>query len=1502
MPVDLLANNDVQSEPVAPIDLLSGAKNKPAGLTPKEAPFENFVRNSLDSYINAPQEPVTYTSGSGFTQKTFTPEQQQEARKTMVSFGLGAVKLPLSRITNLYNDPEIQGIIRDHPLAAKAGETTRDLLLLKGLGLAFKGITVAPAISRLTDAISKVGIINKISQTTKIGKQFLNYYEIDRYARSAVTNGLVFGAWQALKEAGESKPDQNFLNSVANIGLTGAWGAGLGIATAVPNFVSRVAASGVYGAGTTLLAGGDFSDAAFNAALLSGFEIIGGKEIDNTIKYRAFNNIKEEGYQYLVRKGMNPFEARNTIETAMKNTVTEAGGIENILENNPATNMNYVASEMRKIVPSYKFTKPAELTYEPPAPEPAPKVETAPVSPVEPVAPTVSTDEALLAEARKYATPEEFVKSDYGAEPAAAIPGEPIEFIGAKGKNLDTAQAFIIEDEADNQSLGFKIQFKNGKILNNPKSDKIGGSPYFETSEEASNFAKSQLTAIWKQAHGEEVSKIQSEPTIPAVKPKKVTPERIKPDISGITPLQKEITQMEDREGALEVGQSMLDETNQVYTALEGALDKQGLSEKEIASIPKNFIAKKGGMLLPELISDIEEKAGVKFGTKGEFLGYMKNIVKTKKELESLIDVIKPQVISKRETTLLKEKIKAVETGIKEGKIQAKEEVKKVQEEIISTLEKMHVPKEDTGDFVKMMKNIQTADQLKKMLPSITARAQRLAEASDKRDINDNIKKELKTTRPVKKGARLAGKYEYEQNKYFDDLRRIHKLNQTKAQAELDAMPKEGLTLSDLIRLRFLSLKANGMSASLDLHKRVLEDIKQVKQIAGEAKTEADFIKLLNRAQEANDFITAVRSMKGDKDSAITKAENIYRRGFSNIYSMINSIAGPDLAKKYDPEMLQSDKEIAVFDKINDILDKSQEIFGVNGHFGVMSKIHDIVANEYKIIDSDGVETEITGMGLIDIHNAIKNDLIKERYFNAYGEEQINSLLSNLTPEEIDFADLLMEEVQQYRPILNQRNIEILGRDLGEVINYWPSTSEVQPIITDDIKMQGETPSAMKERSVSSKVIPVVKDAWGKFIKHVTEAEHINNLSRRYEELRRLFTDRMVKNEITKKFGKNVYQTLLDQIDNISLHREVARLDAISGVIGATINNWVKAKIALNPSILAKQLISLINYSEVMPVGEWAKGFTVAVLNPKDTFDFMWNNNGGFLQERFQMGYSEALKRAIDASGMLSKYEHNWAQGLSILARTGDIGAIIYGGAPYVRWRIAQGADIKTAFDDFRSATLKSQQSGLPASLSQFQNSSNPLARLFLAFKNTSFQYLRKQADAIISFRNGKINADELVKKITIYSIINPLLYALVGYGIIKGWKKAGEAITGMNKREKPSDDDLASSLLMQLAVNPFEAIPVFDDISIAIARRAAGKRQYKYLSTPLFDDIETAFTKLNKKNPTLLDYFQSFGTAVEVSTGLPIQTELRIYKYLAGNKGPLSTPVKKIKRDLGFK
>jgi hypothetical protein len=509
----------------------------------------------------------------------------------------------------------------------------------------------------------------------------------------------------------------------------------------------------------------------------------------------------------------------------------------------------------------------------------------------------------------------------------------------------------------------------------------------------------------------------------------------------------------------------------------------------------------------------------------------------------------------------------------------------------------------------------------------------------------------------------------------------------------------------------------------------------------------------------------------------------------------------------------------------------------------------------------------------MDIYNSIKNDLVRERYYNSFGKNQIEAVLTNLSQKEMALADRLQELVQDYREVLNQRSIEITGRDLGFVENYWPATSENQQEFYDDIRIQGETPSSMKQRARSSNVIPIPRNAWLKALKHLTQAEHIQNISREYETLIRIFKDRKIKNQIQRKFGDKVYSSLIDHVNYLSLNKKIEQSNVIGDIYGNLLNNWVKAKI-FSPTVFFRQLVSLINYAESVNSVHFTKHFIEGMSTPKPTFDYIWKNNP-WLEARFNRGYSEALKDVLSEADRLQKNQGKLTKLLTTPTRVGDILPIVYGGYAFVKTKMSEGMSQKEAFEEFQKETLHSQQSGVTSSLSHFQNSSNPFAKTLLRFKNTINQYIRKQGDAILNYRNGDISKEQLAKITIIYSVLNPMLYITSGWAVIQGFK----GIFGTDDDDK--EEKLIQDIFMQIAINPFEAIPIIDGIAQYTYRSIAGMDKYNVMSTPMLDDIESAMRKMTKKEPTINDYIEAMSKLQEPMTSVPTDQILRYFKYM---------------------
>jgi hypothetical protein len=325
----------------------------------------------------------------------------------------------------------------------------------------------------------------------------------------------------------------------------------------------------------------------------------------------------------------------------------------------------------------------------------------------------------------------------------------------------------------------------------------------------------------------------------------------------------------------------------------------------------------------------------------------------------------------------------------------------------------------------------------------------------------------------------------------------------------------------------------------------------------------------------------------------------------------------------------------------------------------------------------------------------------------------------------------------------------------------------------------------------------------------------------------------------------------------------------LSGIVNTVLNNWVTAKIGLNPSVFVKQLGSVTNYAENMPVKEWGKLFLEGLSKPKETIRFMFDNVE-YLQARFSKGYSEEISRAIATASKLSANKQSLTNVMTSLTRLGDIGAIIFGGYPKLKYELKQGKSMAEAVDSFVLETIKSQQSGLQSSLSVAQQSKNGFMRMLFAFKNTPAQYMRKIADTILQYQNGDISKEQMQKSLVNYLVVQPAIYSWIGSLMVGRF---------FDDEEFSSFKDLMATLLSQ----PFSAIPFLDDISKWVSGEIVDNKQWKVFNNSFLSDIENTLRKTIKEDITIEDLVDIVGTGAELGVGIPVKTVNRWIKRMTG-------------------
>jgi hypothetical protein len=813
--------------------------------------------------------------------------------------------------------------------------------------------------------------------------------------------------------------------------------------------------------------------------------------------------------------------------------------------------------------------------------------------------------------------------------------------------------------------------------------------------------------------------------------------------------------------------------------------------------------------------------------------------------------------------------------------------IKQLQTELTKFIQGLDIEAKDKAKFIGTIKEATTNTRLANILKRVSQRAINYKKTQMKKIVDAQITKELKQTKDIKKGQLKIGKYDYDTNKLFKKLREYSRLTKEFAFDKLVTLEQEYEEQMDTfkrIELSLLSWKTNGADGTYELSKRVLDDIQLMKAVGELAKDDADFERRVNRHAEGQEIMDSLLANKMNKNIVTKKIAEYYARGFGDIYSTLLAITSGKIAELYNLEIEESNRDANFYERSTQITKQAEEILGSKKEVLDMAKDNEA---KYTITDKNNEDYKLTKMQLLHMYVMLKN----EHYRNAYnyhynldpegelqdviiaGEtyqvsSQIADLLSNLTEQEIDIADMLQNEIQDYYAPMNEIYIKRTGKDMGRNEEYFPGSSEHQEDFVGDFKMTTNIPSSMKERA-KGMPRPTPQNIWNIALKHIAQAEHTINITDKLIETRQILEgnvaydigggkQKKIKNYIEDTYGKEYLGLIKRSYEDLNLGSYSKKLDLISGIIRRAVGNWVGAKIAMNPRVFVLQLTAMTNYSVKMPVGEWAVGVAEGMTNPKQTWEYMMANP--YLKARINQGYMEAIVAIMN-----DNKNSSWAKMMTSFTRYGDIISIIYGGYPYMKYLEKQGYDAKTAEEKFRSATIRSMQSGLKSSRSELQKTDSLM--FLTAFMNTPTQYLRMPVNASIQFANGEIGREDFAKIMINYLVLQPMLYTSIGYILNK-------ILYGDDDEE----DSLLGELFWSIIISPFNAIPLLNGIAMMIARKLQGKKSYKAVQVMLLDDINLMAQKMGKKEKTMFDYLLLATTPTEVLTMMPAKTAERFY------------------------
>lgn len=825
-----------------------------------------------------------------------------------------------------------------------------------------------------------------------------------------------------------------------------------------------------------------------------------------------------------------------------------------------------------------------------------------------------------------------------------------------------------------------------------------------------------------------------------------------------------------------------------------------------------------------------------------------------------------------------------------------------------------------TGDHkASLMGNIQRvkdAESFEAVLNDVRRRAAGYIEQEQKQLNRRNIEETIKSTKPTKFRKQ---RYTYEDNKFFAELRDILKMSRAEALraqeafagqiglARADGKVPLGINISEYDRLKNLLYyyKIKGAESSLAALQDLATSLEELKAAAADKRLDEDTLKSEVRKKDKDELLEGINKYK---------ASNIFARGMAKIGTIRSAMSeyfGKEMADKWNLEPAFERVNIFMRSRIKPVMDSAREIYGAAKASDFLNLMQNKSQKEFELTDNDGDYDKLSIMDIADIYIGMKDPNTRANYYAAYekfddtmptdrgqlraaietmSDEQLRehmrtnnlgTLLSYLSEQDMRFADMVQEEVGSMWELENEIFVKLYGIDLPQNRNYFPRTSKnAQDYdVMENLRVRGQTPGFFKERA--STVTPRPKNIWTKYQEYVTSVGYVQNVALKYKDLHSLMTDKAIRGVIVKKYGEDSYRAFMANLDDLSIKGAVKTYNEVGRTMQKLLNNLVSGTVALNVPMAFKQLPAALNYSVNMPKTEFIKNFLYAATHPAEVKRVMDSYVGDFLKTRYEQGsQSDAIGRAmaeadslVNSKFGLAGFSHNWRQLATTPIRFADIFAIYWGGYAKLKYNIDRGLAPEKIREDFIDETLSNQAAGNPATLAKFQREQS--LRFFTAFRNVPAQYMRLITTKMTQWRRGEISDARFFSNIGNYVFVQPALYIWLGW-LVKSFLYGDD------------DDEWFDGMMTEMALSPIAGLPIIADLASFGLDKAesalTGKSPEPWDALQVFgvDTLNKLMWKLVKDDKTGWDWAEIAASVIDVGTGAGLGTAVRTVKKLS--------------------
>ncbi|MCM8784564.1 MAG: hypothetical protein NC818_07385 [Candidatus Omnitrophica bacterium] len=709
---------------------------------------------------------------------------------------------------------------------------------------------------------------------------------------------------------------------------------------------------------------------------------------------------------------------------------------------------------------------------------------------------------------------------------------------------------------------------------------------------------------------------VKETPQLPPISPEvKITPEKIKPDLSGISSLQKEIQALKEKQTKAEVAKNALQEIDNVRKFLKNKIAYR----EELSEIPPHYIAKKEGMETNEIINELRNRFNIEVNNEIGLKEYLQNLEQTHKNLIEEIEANRPGYITKKETTYLQEKIKAIETGFKEGVKLTREEIKNYQNELTDVLKEARIPSKDKGQFLTLIKNVQTQSQFQKAIDKLTEQIIALKEKAERKELITDIKdifNRLDTkTLDIKYRDQLnAIKDRFLLKKKGLAPSTIEFIKRMQAEGEEINIPEEKLALLDKVKLEDLTteeLKSLNETTQRLYHLGKLKNklISNIKEQNFE-KVKGEIINLISKGKGLTEDTPIVRILREEN-------KNLKDKSIEKIKDFIITNLRPQLLI----DILDDFNNDGIFHKtIWEPLVKAQEMELTETHkiIEIIKDVHkncnlaELFAKKYNIGRFKGITKD---MAMFVYAHSLNEAERQHLYGTGFTDEDIQVITNFLSEDEkkaVRDMHRFYDEYQYYK--IDKVYSQLEGVHLGKEDNYFPIdrledisyNKELEQDILERayVRRAGVAKGFTKERVSSTKGFSELS-YFKTILRNLWKVEHYKAFALAIRDVNKILNDTEIRHTIQQKYSKEFWRVLDKWVKDVAYGFDNRQtLNNVEKVIRWLRINYVTAVIGGNVLSMMKAPVSLLQGMEVAGKSNTIKALFKFFLSPLE-----WNKN-----------------------------------------------------------------------------------------------------------------------------------------------------------------------------------------------------------------------------------------------------------------------------------------------------